>query len=92
MGLRLFFLPNFPGATFIQGATFIPDSRVPRRYAIMNCGKKNPDMLILVLYAIVNCGKNFLDILILVLTTRHTERLHEFLFEPKHFLFSTQWV
>ena len=28
MGLRLFFLPNFPGATFIQGATFIPDSRV----------------------------------------------------------------
>ena len=28
MGLRLFFLPNFPGATFIQGATIIPDSRV----------------------------------------------------------------
>ena len=28
MELRLFFLPNFPGATFIQGATFIPDSRV----------------------------------------------------------------
>ena len=28
MGLRLFFLPNFPGATFIQGATFIPGSRV----------------------------------------------------------------
>ena len=28
MGLRLFFLPNFPGATFIQGAAFIPDSRV----------------------------------------------------------------
>jgi hypothetical protein len=28
MGLRLFLLPNFPGATFIQGATFIPDSRV----------------------------------------------------------------
>ena len=27
MGLRLFFLPNFPGATFIQGATYIPDSR-----------------------------------------------------------------
>ena len=26
MGLRLFFLTNFPGATFIQGATFIPDS------------------------------------------------------------------
>ena len=28
MGLRLFFLPKFPGAMFIQGATFIPDSRV----------------------------------------------------------------
>ena len=28
MGLCLFFLPNFPGAMFIQGATFIPDSRV----------------------------------------------------------------
>ena len=28
MGLRLFFLPNFPEATFIQGGTFIPDSRV----------------------------------------------------------------
>jgi hypothetical protein len=30
MGLRLFFFPNFSGATFIQGATFIPvpDSRV----------------------------------------------------------------
>ena len=29
MGLRLFFLPNFLGAMFIQGGTFIPDSRVP---------------------------------------------------------------
>ena len=28
MGLRLFFLPTFPGAMFIQEATFIPDSRV----------------------------------------------------------------
>ena len=28
MGLCLLFLPNFPGAMFIQGATFIPDSRV----------------------------------------------------------------
>ena len=28
MGLRLFFLPNFPEGTFIQGGTFIPDSRV----------------------------------------------------------------
>ena len=28
MGLPLFFLPNFPGARFIQEAMFIPDSRV----------------------------------------------------------------
>ena len=28
MGLCLFFLPKFPGAMYIQGATFIPDSRV----------------------------------------------------------------
>ena len=28
MGLRLFFLLNFPGDTFIQGGTLIPDSRV----------------------------------------------------------------
>ena len=28
MGLRLFFLQNIPGATFIQGGTFIPESRV----------------------------------------------------------------
>ena len=27
-GLRLFFLPNVPAATFIQRATSIPDSRV----------------------------------------------------------------
>ena len=46
MGLRLFFLANFPGATFIQGATFIPDSRVIKeiRYANSkrvwpNCGE-----------------------------------------------------
>ena len=30
MRLRLFLLPNFPGATFIQGGTFIPDSRVTK--------------------------------------------------------------
>ena len=28
MGLHLLFLPNFPVAMFIQGVTFIPDSRV----------------------------------------------------------------
>ena len=33
MGLRLFFLPIFPHATFIQGATFIPDSRVGSLYS-----------------------------------------------------------
>ena len=27
-GLCLLFLPNIPGAMFIQGGTFIPDSRV----------------------------------------------------------------
>ena len=32
MGLRLFFLPNFPGATLIQGGTFIPASRVNQNY------------------------------------------------------------
>ena len=35
MGLRLFFFPNFPGTMFIQGATFIPDSRVGE-YLTMN--------------------------------------------------------
>ena len=33
MGLRLFFLPDFSRATFIQGATFIPDSRVASNFA-----------------------------------------------------------
>jgi hypothetical protein len=32
MGLLLFFLPNFPGAMFIQGGTFIPDSRVHKYF------------------------------------------------------------
>ena len=32
MGLCLSFLPNFPGAMFIQGGTFIPDSGV-----VSNC-------------------------------------------------------
>ena len=27
-GLRLIFMPNVPGATFIPGATSIPESRV----------------------------------------------------------------
>ena len=39
MGLRLFFLSNFPGAMFIQGGTFIPDSRV---WQINGWGKKIP--------------------------------------------------
>ena len=45
MGLRLFFLPNCPGAAFIQGATFIPDSRVIQNWLLkcdeQNIGKKN---------------------------------------------------
>ena len=36
MGLRLFFLSNFPGATFIQGAMFIPDSRVTGPHGTSN--------------------------------------------------------
>ena len=35
MGLRLFFLPQFPWATFIQGATFITDSRVIIRLVLL---------------------------------------------------------
>ena len=34
MGLCLFFLPNFPGAILIQGATFIPDTRVAHLVSI----------------------------------------------------------
>ena len=34
MGLCLFFLPNFPAATFIQGSMFIPDSRVFKKTSI----------------------------------------------------------
>ena len=32
--LRLFFLSNFPEATFIQGATSIRDSRVVGKYVL----------------------------------------------------------
>ena len=39
MGLGLFFLPNFPGATFIQGAKFIPDSIIKKYYKILQWGK-----------------------------------------------------
>ena len=41
-GLHLLFLPNVPGATFIQGATSIPDLRVvitPLKVFLNNCGK-----------------------------------------------------
>ena len=41
MGLHLFFLPNFPGAMFIQGATFIPDSRVKNSQRILQKLPKN---------------------------------------------------
>ena len=36
MGLHLFFLPNFPGDRFIQGATFIPDSGLVNSKAFKN--------------------------------------------------------
>ena len=35
-GLCLLFLPNVPGAMFIQGGTFIPDSRV--LYRVVDAG------------------------------------------------------
>ena len=40
MGLRLFFLPNLPGATFIQGGMFIPDSRVAKPAYLLQVMKK----------------------------------------------------
>ena len=40
MGLRLFFVPNFPGAMFIQWATFIPDSRVFKREQLSRDARK----------------------------------------------------
>ena len=43
MGLHLFFFPNFPGATFIQGARFIPDSRVQISWDAF--AKKSADIL-----------------------------------------------
>ena len=46
MGLRLFFLPNFPGAMFIQGATFIPDSRVGIRIKKSQCVMKSNEIVI----------------------------------------------
>jgi hypothetical protein len=33
--VRLFFSPNFPRAMFIQGGTFIPDSRVRKPWQMM---------------------------------------------------------
>ena len=52
MGLRLFFLPNFPVAMFIQGATFIPDSRVKKSHRynldlVLQLGKITCDNLYL---------------------------------------------
>ena len=38
------FLPNVPGATFIQGATFIPDSRVVYILLIRPSPKTSRDM------------------------------------------------
>jgi hypothetical protein len=39
MGMCLFFFQNFPGATFIQGDMFIPDSRVHVYIAITKLAK-----------------------------------------------------
>ena len=46
MGLRLFFLPNFPGAMFIQGGTFIPDSRVESKSRTQNSKKLLPSSVV----------------------------------------------
>ena len=35
-------LPNVPGAMFIQGGTFIPDSRVSTRYIMLEQTQSNP--------------------------------------------------
>ena len=45
MGLRLFFLPNFLGATFIQGATFIPDSRVETELRALATARTHWDVM-----------------------------------------------
>ena len=51
MGLRLIFLPNFPEATFIQGATFILDSRVSSPFACrMNGASKTRYYSLIVLF------------------------------------------
>ena len=41
-GLCLFFLQNVPGAMFIQGGTFIPDSRVTCKNPVWNGQKFKP--------------------------------------------------
>jgi hypothetical protein len=33
----IFFLPNVPGATFIHGGTFIPESRVTNQLIVTQC-------------------------------------------------------
>ena len=52
MGLRSFFLPNFPGTKFIQGGTFIPDSKstkLIRKLHFFNILQKiNPKIQILI--------------------------------------------
>ena len=37
-GLCLLFLPNVPGAMFIQGGTFIPETRVLCNYPLITLG------------------------------------------------------
>ena len=48
-GLCLLFLPKVPGAMFIQGGTFIPDSRVLLAYKLKSSGllghKQHPNLI-----------------------------------------------
>ena len=52
--------------------------------------QKIPDILYLPLTMPLWIVARNLDMLILVLTTWHTERLHAFLFESKHFLLTRE--
>ena len=90
--ILVIYLP--PAMLFFSFFKKIPDMLILVIYLppamLFLISQKIPDVLILVLYLPLAMplwvvSKN-LDMLILVLTTWHTERLHAFLFEPKHFL------
>ena len=68
MGLLLFFLPNFPGATFIQGATFIPDSRVLWQYTHQNFDRPRLTFCLITMHsaaAAIYGKKFFLDFMLI---------------------------